>query len=80
MAMRSILISRSSPLLRFMHSLYSRPSLRFFSDKGRVFEDEERARENLYIKKVEKEKLEKQKEKIEAKEKADKEKRDEKKP
>lgn len=44
--MRSTMISRSSPLLRFMHS---RPDVRFFSDQGRVLEEEGRARENLYV-------------------------------
>ncbi|KAI7747592.1 hypothetical protein M8C21_019108 [Ambrosia artemisiifolia] len=74
MAMRSTFISRS-------HSMVSnsRSALRFLSDQGgRVLEDEERARENLYVKKMEKEKLEKQKQKLEDKEKADKEKSDKK--
>ncbi|KAI3793549.1 hypothetical protein L1987_36168 [Smallanthus sonchifolius] len=75
MAMRSVIISRSPPLLHFVNS---RSPLRFFSDQGRMLDDEERARENLYVKKMEKEKLEKQKQKLEAKEKADKEKSDEK--
>ncbi|XP_024958874.1 uncharacterized protein At2g27730, mitochondrial-like [Cynara cardunculus var. scolymus] len=74
MAMRSTIISRSPPLLHLMQSSNSRLSLCFFSDQGRILEDEERARENLYVKKMEKEKLEKQKQKLEAKEKADKEK------
>ncbi|KAC9125590.1 hypothetical protein E3N88_46327 [Mikania micrantha] len=56
-----------------MDSSSSRSSFRFFSDQGRVLSEEERAAENVYIKKMEKEKLEKQKLK-EAKEKAEKEK------
>ncbi|GJR59440.1 hypothetical protein Tco_1501602 [Tanacetum coccineum] len=74
MVMRSTMISQSSPLLiRFMHS---RPAIRFFSDQGRVLEEEGRARENLYVQKEEKEKLEKQKQKMAEKEKAEKEKAD----
>ncbi|GKB36841.1 hypothetical protein Tco_0881783 [Tanacetum coccineum] len=46
MTMRSTMISRSSPLLRFMHS---RSAICFFSDQGRVLEVEGRAHENLYI-------------------------------
>ncbi|KAJ9540142.1 hypothetical protein OSB04_026648 [Centaurea solstitialis] len=77
MAMRTTtIISRSPRLLHLIRSSNSRSSLRFFSDQGRVLEDEERARENLYVKKMEKEKLEKQKQKLEGKEKADKEKGD----
>ncbi|KAI3748503.1 hypothetical protein L6452_11614 [Arctium lappa] len=76
MPMRSTIISRSPPLLHLLKSSNSRSSLCFFSDQGRILEDEERARENLYVKKMEKEKLEKQKQKLEAKEKADKEKTD----
>ncbi|KAI3809272.1 hypothetical protein L1987_25243 [Smallanthus sonchifolius] len=64
MAMRSIIILRAPPLLS-----NSRTAFRFLSDQGRVLEDEERARENLYVKKMEKEKLEKQKQKLESKEK-----------
>ena len=49
-------------------------SLRYFSDdKGRIFSEEERAKETVYIKKMEKERLEKQKK---AAEKSDKEKSD----
>ncbi|KAL8193100.1 hypothetical protein R6Q57_027004 [Mikania cordata] len=80
MAMRSVIIPSSPRLLHFM---ISRSALRFLSDQGRVLDDEERARENLYVKvlrmfKMEKEKLEKQKQKLESKEKADKEKPDDK--
>ncbi|KAJ4802307.1 F1F0-ATPase inhibitor-like protein [Rhynchospora pubera] len=52
----------------------SRVSVRLFSDdKGKVLSEEERAKENVYIKKWEKERLEKQKKKAEAeKEKSDK--------
>ncbi|XP_059665893.1 uncharacterized protein At2g27730, mitochondrial [Cornus florida] len=74
MAMRSV-VSRSS-LCRFMEgSRTSTPSsLRYFSDgKGRVFSEEERAAETIYIQKMERERLEKQKLKAE-KEKAQKEK------
>ncbi|KAL9994480.1 hypothetical protein Hdeb2414_s0904g00959611 [Helianthus debilis subsp. tardiflorus] len=74
MAMRSIIISRAHPLLS-----NARSAPRFLSDQGgggRVLEDEERARENLYVKKMEKEKLEKQKQKLEEKEKTDKDKSD----
>ncbi|XP_052188050.1 uncharacterized protein At2g27730, mitochondrial [Diospyros lotus] len=49
-------------------------ALRYFSDdKGRVLSEEERAAENVYIKKMEREKMEKMKRKAE-KEKAEKEK------
>ncbi|KAK1419671.1 hypothetical protein QVD17_28925 [Tagetes erecta] len=73
MAMRSAMITRSSLFLRSMDTSISRSSFRFFSDQGRVLSEEERAAENVYIKKMEKERLEKQKLK-EAKEKAEKEK------
>ncbi|KAJ0855273.1 hypothetical protein HanRHA438_Chr14g0671631 [Helianthus annuus] len=53
------------------YNSYSILVSRFFSDQGCVLEDEERARENLYVKKMEKQKPE-------AKEKTDKEKADEK--
>ncbi|KAK1421188.1 hypothetical protein QVD17_23350 [Tagetes erecta] len=69
MAMRSTINSRSLSLVP-----NSRSAFRFLSDQGRVLDDEERARENLYVKKMEKEKLEKQKQKLEEKEKTDKEK------
>ncbi|KAI3695960.1 hypothetical protein L1987_78966 [Smallanthus sonchifolius] len=74
MASRSATLFSRSPLFRrSMDSSNSRSSFRFFSDQGRVLSEEERAAENVYIKKMEKEKLEKQKLK-EAKEKAEKEK------
>nr|XP_043613056.1 uncharacterized protein At2g27730, mitochondrial [Erigeron canadensis] len=69
MAMRSGMISRS---LRSIEARSS-SSFRLFSDQGRILSEEERAAENIYIKKMEKEKLEKQKLK-EAKEKAEKDK------
>ncbi|KAL7589800.1 uncharacterized protein At2g27730, mitochondrial [Lactuca sativa] len=73
MAMRSLVVSRSALLRLSMDSSSSRSAFRFFSDQGRVLNDEERAAENVYIRKMEKEKLEKQKRK-EEKEKAEKEK------
>ncbi|XP_068659651.1 uncharacterized protein At2g27730, mitochondrial [Aristolochia californica] len=74
MAMRSALArSSSSP---FMEA--SRRTVRYFSDsKGRVLGEEERAAENVYIQKKERERLEKLKAKLE-KEKAAKEKSDKK--
>ncbi|KAL8224176.1 hypothetical protein R6Q57_019651 [Mikania cordata] len=69
----TMMIRRPALFRRFMDSSSSRSSFRFFSDQGRVLSEEERAAENVYIKKMEKEKLEKQKLK-EAKEKAEKEK------
>lgn len=48
--MRSTILSRSPPLLHFMQLSNSRPSLCFFSDQGKVLEDEQRARENVYVK------------------------------
>ncbi|KAL7614697.1 uncharacterized protein At2g27730, mitochondrial [Lactuca sativa] len=81
MAMRSIIISRSHSLLHLKHSSNSNLRLlRLFSDQGRVLDDEERARENLYVKKMEKEKLEKQKQKMEGKDKLDDKDKSEKKP
>ncbi|KAL4576724.1 hypothetical protein LXL04_012822 [Taraxacum kok-saghyz] len=71
MRIRSTIIPRSSPLLHSIQSSIPR-SLRFFSDEGKVLDKEERARENLYVKKMEKEKLDKQKDKLEGKEKDDK--------
>lgn len=73
MAMRSSIISRLAPFRSFMESSNSRSSFRFSSDQGRILSEEERAAENVYIRKMEKEKLEKQKLK-EQKEKAEKEK------
>ncbi|KAG6578822.1 putative protein, mitochondrial [Cucurbita argyrosperma subsp. argyrosperma] len=72
MAMRSVL-SRISPTPLTMRA--SGPGgFRYFSDgKGRVLSEEERAAENVYIQKMEREKLEKQRLKAE-KEKAEKEK------
>ncbi|KAF7811541.1 beta-mannosyltransferase 4-like [Senna tora] len=70
MAMRSVL-SRGS-VTRSMESSRGAMS-RYFSDKGRVLSEEEQAKENVYIKKWERERLEKQKEKAE-KEKVEKEK------
>ncbi|XP_015901073.1 uncharacterized protein At2g27730, mitochondrial isoform X2 [Ziziphus jujuba] len=71
MAMRSLVLSRAV-LTRAMES--TRGPTRYFSDsKGRVLSEEERAAENIYIQKMERERLEKQKLKAE-KEKAEKEK------
>ncbi|KAJ6428726.1 hypothetical protein OIU84_020405 [Salix udensis] len=71
MASRSALSRLSLTATRSMQS--TRGATRFFSDdKGRVLSEEERAAENVYIKKMEKEKSEKQKLKHE-KEKAEKE-------
>ena len=70
MAMRSAL-SRLS-VVRSMES--TRGATRYFSsDKGRILSEEERAAENVYIQKMERERLEKLKKKAE-KEKAEKEK------
>ncbi|CAL5404193.1 unnamed protein product [Camellia sinensis] len=73
MAMRSV-VSRTT-LRRLMDSSRrSASGLRYFSDgKGRILSEEERAAENVYIQKMEREKLEKQRLKAE-KEKAEKEK------
>ncbi|KAI7738666.1 hypothetical protein M8C21_013201 [Ambrosia artemisiifolia] len=73
MAMRSTITSRAALFRRAMDSSTTRSSVRFFSDQGRVLSEEERAAENVYIKKMEKEKQEKQKRK-EEREKAEKEK------
>ncbi|KAJ6349846.1 hypothetical protein OIU78_006103 [Salix suchowensis] len=71
MASRSALSRLSLTATRSMQS--TRGATRYFSDdKGRVLSEEERAAENVYIKKMEKEKSEKQKLKHE-KEKAEKE-------
>ncbi|KAB1225414.1 hypothetical protein CJ030_MR1G019296 [Morella rubra] len=74
MAMRSAL-SRFSVSVSVTRSMEStRGATRYFSDgSGKVLGEEERAAENVYIKKMEKEKLEKLKQKAE-KEKAKKEK------
>ncbi|GMN61033.1 hypothetical protein TIFTF001_030138 [Ficus carica] len=70
MAMRSVL-SRGA-LTRSMET--TRGATRYFSDgKGKILSEEERAAENVYIQKKEREKLQKLKEKAE-KEKAQKEK------
>ncbi|KAL0302359.1 UNVERIFIED_CONTAM: hypothetical protein Sangu_3104800 [Sesamum angustifolium] len=76
MAMRSV-VSRSG-LCRLIEGNWrsSASSLRYFSDdKGRVLSEEERAKETMYIQKMEKEKLEKLKKKTEQ-EKAEQEKSD----
>lgn len=49
MAMRSLVVSRSALLRLSMDSSSSRSAFRFFSDQGRVLNDEERAAENVYI-------------------------------
>ncbi|KAJ4720574.1 putative F1F0-ATPase inhibitor protein [Melia azedarach] len=70
MAMRSALCRLS--VTRSMQS--TRGATRYFSDdKGRILSEEERAAENVYIQKMEREKLEKLKQKAE-KEKLEKEK------
>ncbi|KAM7268829.1 hypothetical protein ACFE04_010995 [Oxalis oulophora] len=72
MAMRSSLSGLAVNRTRLMDSTRGSMS-RFFSDKGRVLSEEERAKETVYIQKMEKERLEKLKLKAE-KEKAAKEK------
>ncbi|KAA8534570.1 hypothetical protein F0562_032087 [Nyssa sinensis] len=74
MAMRSV-VSRTSVRRLMEGSGRSTASgLRYFSeDKGRVLSEEERAIENVYIQKAERERMEKRKAK-EEKEKAEKEK------
>ncbi|XP_058182556.1 uncharacterized protein At2g27730, mitochondrial [Rhododendron vialii] len=68
MAMR-----RSTAVLRLMEA-QRRPGLRYLSDdRGRVLSEEERAAENVYIQKMERERMEKLRQKAE-KEKAEKEK------
>ena len=63
--MRSI-ANRASLTLRLMDSTRRTAPTRYFSDgKGRVFSEEERAAETIYIKKMEREKLEKLKAKAE---------------
>ncbi|XP_034929121.1 uncharacterized protein [Populus alba] len=72
MAPRSALSRLSLITIRSMES--TRGATRYFSDgKGRVLSEEERAAENVYIQKMERERLEKLKLKQE-KEKAEKEK------
>ncbi|PIN14962.1 hypothetical protein CDL12_12406 [Handroanthus impetiginosus] len=76
MAMRSV-VSRNG-LCRLMEGKWrsSASSLRYFSDgKDRVLGEEERAKETVYIQKMERERLEKLKKKAEQ-EKAEKEKPD----
>ncbi|XP_062091748.1 uncharacterized protein At2g27730, mitochondrial [Humulus lupulus] len=71
MAMRSVL-ARATALTRSMET--TRGATRYFSDgKGKILSEEERAAENVYIQKMEREKMEKLKKKAE-KEKAQKEK------
>ncbi|KAM5550587.1 hypothetical protein ABKV19_027106 [Rosa sericea] len=75
MAMRSVqsqVVLTRALLTRSMES--SRGATRYFSDgKGKVLSEEERAAENVYIKKMERERLEKLKQKA-AKESAENEK------
>ncbi|XP_062173905.1 uncharacterized protein At2g27730, mitochondrial [Alnus glutinosa] len=74
MAMRSVLSRVSVSVTRRMES--TRGATRYFSDgKGRVLSEEERAAENVYIQRMERERAEKLKRKAE-KEKAAKEKED----
>lgn len=72
MATRSVVLR--SGLGRLMEGAYRSSSIsayRYFSDdKGRILSEEERAKENVYIQKWERERLEKQKLKAE-KEKAE---------
>ncbi|KAL0008091.1 hypothetical protein SO802_009593 [Lithocarpus litseifolius] len=68
MSMRSALSRVTVSLTRQMES--TRGATRYFSD-GRILSEEERAAENVYIQKMEREKLEKMKRKAE-KEKAEK--------
>ncbi|KAL6005283.1 hypothetical protein ACLOJK_005846 [Asimina triloba] len=64
MAMRSAALRRSALSSRLMEA--SRRSSRYFSEeKGRILSEEERAAENVYIQKMEREKLEKMKLKAE---------------
>ncbi|XP_022133918.1 uncharacterized protein LOC111006346 [Momordica charantia] len=72
MAMRSVL-SRSSLTMSTVRTAGAGGVRVFSDDKGRVLSEEERAAENIYIQKMEREKLEKQRLKAE-KEKAEKEK------
>uniref|UniRef100_A0A2P2JHH2 Uncharacterized protein At2g27730 isoform X2 n=1 Tax=Rhizophora mucronata TaxID=61149 RepID=A0A2P2JHH2_RHIMU len=65
-------LSRLS-LARTMESTRRQATRYFSDDKGRILSEEERAKENVYIQKWERERLEKQKHKAE-KEKAQKEK------
>ncbi|XP_021296518.1 beta-mannosyltransferase 4 isoform X1 [Herrania umbratica] len=72
MAMRSAL-SRFNSATRYRSMESTRGAIRYLSDdKGRILSEEERAKENVYIQKMERERLEKKK-KAE-KEKAEKEK------
>ncbi|XP_030549939.1 uncharacterized protein At2g27730, mitochondrial-like [Rhodamnia argentea] len=74
MAMRAA--ARRASLTRFMDS--SRGAARYLSSgDGRILSEEERAAENVYIQKMERERMEKQRRKAE-KEKAEKEKEKEK--
>ncbi|XWS08138.1 hypothetical protein CRYUN_Cryun41cG0054600 [Craigia yunnanensis] len=73
MTMRSAL-SRFSTATRYRSMESTRGRIRYFSDdKGRVLSEEERAKESVYIQKMERERMEKLKKKAE-KEKAQKEK------
>ncbi|XVF82744.1 hypothetical protein PTKIN_Ptkin16aG0074100 [Pterospermum kingtungense] len=73
MAMRSA-VSRLSTAMRYGSMESTRGSIRYLSDdKGRVLSEEERAKEAVYIQKMEKERMEKLKKKAQ-KEKAEKEK------
>ncbi|GAA0156016.1 hypothetical protein LIER_13609 [Lithospermum erythrorhizon] len=73
MGMRGVVISLSS-ISRLMegklHQASSLTALRRFSDKGRILSEEERAKETVYIQKMERERLEKMRKKAE-KEKAE---------
>ncbi|XP_059309593.1 uncharacterized protein At2g27730, mitochondrial-like [Lycium ferocissimum] len=75
MAMRSVV--SSSGLRRLMEGggRSSVSGLRYFSDKGRILSEEERAKETVYIQKMERERMEKARKKAE-KERAEREKAD----
>ncbi|OMO54961.1 ATPase inhibitor, IATP, mitochondria [Corchorus capsularis] len=75
MAMRSALsLSRLTTATRYRSMGSTRGAIRYMSDgKGRVLSEEERAKETVFIQKMERERLEKLKKKAE-KEKAEKEK------
>ncbi|XVF00026.1 hypothetical protein REPUB_Repub03eG0250800 [Reevesia pubescens] len=77
MAMRSV-VCRFTIAARYRSMESTRGAIRYLSDdRGKILSEEERAKETVYIQKMEKEKMEKMKKKAE-KEKAEKEKEKEK--
>ncbi|CAA3005202.1 uncharacterized transmembrane DDB_G0293028 isoform X1 [Olea europaea subsp. europaea] len=72
MAMRSVVSRGGLGRLMEINWRTSASGLRYLSDSGRVLSEEERAKETVYIQKMERERLEKLKKKKE-KEKAEKE-------